>query len=144
MKKIIVLLSILIMGSCVNKVEAPKPAKPIDKPTMENILYDLALLQALKSYSPEKLGKNNINSKTYIYQKYNIDSLQFAENNKYYASDFTEYQAMFTRVTDRLQKEKAAMDTIVKKEYAAKNKKRLDSIAALAKKTAAVKTISKP
>lgn len=143
MKKIIVLLSILIVASCTNKAEIPKPAKPIDKPTMENILYDLALLQALKSYSPEKLTKNNINSKTYIYQKYKIDSLQFVENNKYYASDFTEYQAMFGRVTDRLQKQKAETDTIIKKEAVVKNKKRLDSIAAIAKKAAATKASTK-
>ncbi|MEO8515396.1 MAG: DUF4296 domain-containing protein [Flavobacterium sp.] len=143
MKKIIVLLSILIMGSCVNKAETPQPAKPIDKPTMENILYDLAILQALKSYSPEKLTKNDINSRTYIYQKYNIDSLQFAENNKYYASDFTEYQAMFGRVTDRLQKQKAEIDNIIKKENIVKNKKRLDSIAAIAKKTTASKVTPK-
>ena len=135
MKKSIVLLSVWIMiSSCVNKSEIPKPAKPIDKPTMENILYDLALLQALKSYSPEKLTKNEINSKTYIYQKYHIDSLQFVENNKYYASDFTEYQAMFGRVTDRLQKQKTEMDTILGKELKIKNKKRLDSVAAIAKK----------
>ena len=143
MKKIIVLLLIVVMGSCVNKTEAPKPAKLIDKPTMENILYDLAVLQALKSYSPEKLSKNSINSKTYIYQKYKIDSLQFVENNKYYASDFTEYQAMFNRVTDRLQKEKTIMDTIIKKELMVKTKKRLDSIAALDKKNTAVKTTPK-
>lgn len=131
------------MGSCVNKVETPLPTKPIDKSTMENILYDLAILQALKSYSPEKLTKNGINSKTYIYQKYKIDSLQFAENNKYYASDFTEYQAMFARVTDRLQKQKTEMDTIIKKEAIVKNKKRLDSVAAVAKKTTVTKVTPK-
>lgn len=143
MKKIIILLSLLIICSCVNKTEAPKPAKPIDKPTMENILYDLALLQALKSYSPEKLGKNDINPKTYIYQKYKIDSLQFVENNKYYASNFTEYQAMFNRVTERLEKEKKAMDDILKKDAIVKNKKRLDSIAAVAKKKAIEKATPK-
>ena len=58
MKKIILVLSILIfISACSNKNEIPKPAKPIDKAAMENILYDLALLQALKSYSPEKLTK---------------------------------------------------------------------------------------
>lgn len=143
MKKIIVLLSVLIIAGCSKKNDIPKPAKPIDKPTMENILYDLALLQALKSYSPEKLTKNDINSKTYIYQKYKIDSLQFVENNKYYASDFTEYQAMFGRVTDRLQKQKAETDTIIKKEAVVKNKKRLDSVAAIAKKAAKTKTTTK-
>ena len=117
MKKIILVLSILIfISACSNKNEIPKPAKPIDKAAMENILYDLALLQALKSYSPEKLTKNSINSKTYIYQKYKIDSLQFVENNKYFASDIEAYKIMFENVSNRLQKEKNQMVTILSKE----------------------------
>jgi len=117
MKKIVLLLSILIIiSACTDKNAVPKPQKPIDKIVMENILYDLALLQALKSYSPEKLTENNINSKTYIYQKYKIDSLQFVENNKYFASNTEEYNAMFERVALRLQNQKTKLDTLLKKE----------------------------
>ncbi|MEO8235562.1 MAG: DUF4296 domain-containing protein [Flavobacterium sp.] len=129
MKKIILLLSILIfISACSNKNEIQKPAKPIDKAVMENILYDLALLQALKSYSPEKLTKNNIDSKTYIYQKYKIDSVQFLENNKYFASDIETYKLMFENVSNRLQKEKSQIDTILNKESKIKAKKIRDSI----------------
>ena len=95
---------------------------------MENILYDLALLQALKSYSPEKLKENSINPKTYIYQKYKIDSAQFAQSNKYYASDINEYKLMFENVSTRLQNKKAQIDTIVKKEEQIKSQKKKDSI----------------
>lgn len=133
MKKIILLLSILIIGACSNKNEIPKPAKPIDKEVMENILYDLALLQALKSYSPEKLTKNNIDSKNYIYQKYKIDSLQFVENNKYFASDIEAYKLMFENVSNRLQKEKSELDTIINKELKIKAKKTQDSLKKLPK-----------
>ncbi|WP_395047942.1 DUF4296 domain-containing protein [Flavobacterium sp.] len=136
MKKIILVLSILIfISACSNKNEIPKPAKPIDKAVMENILYDLALLQALKSYSPEKLTKNSINSKTYIYQKYKIDSLQFVENNKYFASDIETYKLMFENVSNRLQKEKNQMDTILSKELKIKIKKSHDSLAKINKKS---------
>lgn len=136
MKKIILVLSILIfISACSNKNEIPKPAKPIDKAAMENILYDLALLQALKSYSPEKLTKNSINSKTYIYQKYKIDSLQFVENNKYFASDIEAYKIMFENVSNRLQKEKNQMDTILSKELKIKTKKSQDSLEKITKKS---------
>ena len=136
MKKILLLLSILIfISACSNKNEIPKPAKPIDKAVMENILYDLALLQALKSYSPEKLTKNSINSKTYIYQKYKIDSLQFVENNKYFASDIETYKIIFENVSNRLQKEKNQMDTILNKELKIKAKKVRDSIVKASKKS---------
>jgi hypothetical protein len=133
MKKIVLFLLVLIVGACNSKNEIPKPAKPIEKAVMEDILYDLALLQALKSYSPEKLTKNNINSKTYIYQKYKIDSLQLVENNKYYASDFAEYQIMFNHVAERLEKQKAEMDTLAKKEEKKTQKKKKDSLANISK-----------
>jgi hypothetical protein len=117
MRKIVLFLSILlIVSACSEKNGIPKPAKPIDAAVMENILYDLALLQALKSYSPEKLTQNNINSATYIYQKYKIDSLQLAENNKYFASDMEQYNLMFNRVNERLQNQKKEMDSLLKKE----------------------------
>ena len=111
------MLSVLIMGlGCSSKNEAPKPEKPIEPAVMEDILYDLALLQALKSYSPEKLEENKVNTKTYIYQKYKIDSAQFAENNRYLASNIEEYKALFEKVTARLEKKKAEIDAIVQKE----------------------------
>ena len=143
MKKIILLLSIvIIISSCSNKSEIPKPAKPIDKAVMENILYDLALLQALKSYSPEKLTENSINSKTYIYQKYKIDSLQFVENNKYFASDIEAYKIMFENVSNRLQKEKTEMDTILSKELKIRTKKLQDSLKKIPKKLRETKNIA--
>ena len=135
MKKIILLLSILIIfNACSNKNDIPKPAKPIDKATMENILYDLALLQALKSYSPEKLSKNRINPKTYIYKKYKIDSLQFAQNNKYFASDIEEYKKMFENISNRLIAEKKLVDAIIKKEDKKQAKRIRDSFIKLEKK----------
>ena len=129
MKKIILLLSVLIIiGACSNKNEIPKPAKPIDKAVMENILYDLALLQALKSYSPDKLIKNSVDSKTYIFKKYKIDSVQFVENNKYFAADIENYKLMFENVSNKLQKEKNQIDTIINKESKIKARKIRDSI----------------
>lgn len=134
MRKIILILSIFIIAACNNKSENEKPKKMIDKTVMQNILYDLAVLQAIKSNSPEKFGKNDINPKTYIYQKYKIDSLQFAQNNKYYTANMQSYRVMFQSVTDRLKKEKDALDTIIKRKEKAKSKKMRDSILKIAKK----------
>ena len=134
MKKIIFILSIVLVAACSNKSENQKPKKIIDKAVMKNILYDLALLQAIKSYSPEKFGKNDINPKTYIYQKYKIDSLQFAQNNKYYAADMESYKAMFQSVTDKLKKEKDVLDTIIKRKERAKSKRVRDSMLKIANK----------
>lgn len=134
MKKFIILLVSLIYLGCNNKSEPKKPNKFIETETMENILYDLALLQALKSNSPDKMKENSINPKTYIYQKYKIDSLQFAQNNIYYATQSDEYSLMFERISKKIQTNKAKVDTIMSRELKIKNKKTTDSLIKNSKK----------
>jgi hypothetical protein len=134
MKKILFCITTVILTACSNNIEVQKPKKLIEEETMENILYDLALLQALKGYSPKELVKNEVDPKTYIYQKYKIDSLQFVENNRYYSADVQNYMSMFSKVIERLDKEKKAMKEIVKKETEAKQKKMRDSIVNSSKK----------
>lgn len=128
MNKIILLLVTFFLLSCSNKNKIQKPAKLIEKESMEKIYYDLALLQALKTSAPEKMFPNKINPQTYIYQKYKIDSLQFVQNNNYYAEDIEEYKAMFDRVTVKLKLQKAEIDTIVNREIRLKSKKIADSL----------------
>lgn len=129
MKKLLFFISTsLILAACSNKGEFEKPEKLIEKETMENILYDLALLQALKGHSPKELAKNNVEARTYIYQKYKIDSMQFVQSNRYYSADIDGYKLMFDHVIQRLDKEKKAAKAIVKKETEAKKKKAKDSI----------------
>lgn len=134
MKKILFCITTVVLAACSNNIEVQKPKKLIEKETMENILYDLALLQALKGHSPKELTKNEVDPKTYIYQKYKIDSLQFVENNRYYSADVQNYMSMFSKVIERLDKEKKAVKEIVKKETEAKQKKIRDSIANSSKK----------
>lgn len=142
MKKILFILTTLFFLSCNNKSEIKKPNKFIESETMENILYDLALLQALKSYSPDKLKENSINPKTYIYQKYKIDSLQFAQNNIYYATQSDEYSLMFERISKKIQANKAKADTIISRELKIKNKRITDSLIK-SSKTKSVKKVKK-
>jgi Fe2+ transport system protein B len=132
--RIIVFVFTLFIVACTSKNNIPIPKKPIKKEVMENILYDLAILQALKSYSPEVLTKNNINSKTYIYQKYKIDSLQLVQNNLYFASNTEEYAKMFEKVVEKIQKQKSNIDAIILKEITLKTKKIRDSMQKNSKK----------
>ncbi|HBI01547.1 MAG TPA: DUF4296 domain-containing protein, partial [Flavobacterium sp.] len=46
-----------------------KPSKLIEEEKMVDILYDLSILDALKSSNPKVLDENNIDSQTYIYRK---------------------------------------------------------------------------
>ena len=138
MKRLLFLIATITLVSCSNKVEVKEPEKLIEKETMENILYDLALLQALKGHSPQELAKNEIDPKTYVYQKYKIDSLQFVENNRYYSANIESYMQMFDRVIERLEKEKKKIKTIVDKEDKAEEKRIKDSIAKTSKKKSTI------
>jgi hypothetical protein len=44
---------------------------------------------------PLRLSEEQINSSTYIYKKYAIDSLTFYQNQRYYAADVKQYKKMY-------------------------------------------------
>jgi hypothetical protein len=123
MKKIIILLAIvLVFISC--KDEAVKePNSLIEKETMVNIMYDLAVLDGIKYQNPASLDSFKINPKKYIYNKYKIDSLQFAQSNIYYASNHEEYLAIVDEVNARLVNNKAETTALIKAEAKKKIKK---------------------
>ena len=95
-----------------NSVE--KPSNLIDKDKMVDILYDISLLEAIKT---QNIG-GGISSKMgndYIYKKYKIDSIQFVKSNIYYASDIEEYKKMFEEIKQRLTAETTKIDAKMKK-----------------------------
>jgi len=115
MKNILFFFSaILLLASCKNEV-VEKPAKLIDEDQMVNIIYDLALLEAIKSQYQISATENQVNPKEYIYKKYNIDSLQFAQSNHYYASDIGNYKKMYDKVSQRLADQQKLADSLAKK-----------------------------
>lgn len=129
MKHSIILATLVFTFVACNKSTIEKPENLIDRNTMEKILYDIALLQAVKGHDATLLPKNKINPKTYIYQKYKIDSAQFANSNKYYASDITVYKAMYDNVITKINTDKKTVDKKIRKKYAEKQKRYRDSIA---------------
>lgn len=104
---------IFVFSACKDEM-VEKPKKLIDKKTMTNILYDLAILDALKSNQAPLLEQKNINPTTFIYQKYAIDSLQLVENNKYYAADIKAYKKMYEAVEKRLEEAAVLNDSLMK------------------------------
>ncbi|TDD78463.1 DUF4296 domain-containing protein [Flavobacterium caseinilyticum] len=113
MRKIITFLAILTLYvSCKDEV-VKKPERLIDKEVMIDVMYDLAVLEAIKYQNPASLDTFKINSRDYIYKKYKIDSLQFAKSNVYYASDYEDYKLMFEQITKRLDANKKSADSLV-------------------------------
>ena len=134
MRKSIAIVCLLFLIIGCNDSVIKKPKNLIEKEKMINVLYDLSLLESMKSQNING-GISNKSASDYIYKKYKIDSLQFAKSNAYYASDYREYKKMYDALSDRLKKEKTAVDLIIKKEAKkeaalkkAKEKKVQDSI----------------
>jgi hypothetical protein len=103
MKKIGVLfLLFAILISC-QKPAIPKPDNLIDEDVMVDIMFDISILEAMKSQKGDVLEANAINPNTYIFKKYKIDSLQFANSDKFYASDIKKYKGIFDKVNKRIE-----------------------------------------
>lgn len=103
MKKIAILFLIFSVFASCQKSAIEKPDKLIEEDVMVNIIYDLAILEAIKSQNVTPLETHNINPNDYIYKKYKIDSLQFAKNDKYYASDIKKYKSIYDRVSLKIE-----------------------------------------
>jgi hypothetical protein len=108
MKKLLLIFSSVFLVSCSDNA-APKPEHLLDKEQMVSILYDLALLQSIKSFNPAVLDTNNVDSHKYIYKKYKIDSLTFAQNHTYYASDIKVYEKIEKEVSKRIQQQRDSL-----------------------------------
>ena len=96
------LCGILLFISC-EKAVLPKPKNLIESAKMEQIIYDMTLLEAIKSQVSMDKNKFTGKTKDYIFKKYKIDSLLFVKSNQYYAAaDIIEYRKMFERVKEKL------------------------------------------
>lgn len=105
MKKLALALLTVIAFSCGGDT-VEKPKRLLSEDEMSNIIFDMTMLQAMRSLQPQVLDYNNIKPKEYIFKKYKIDSLTFAQNNAWYASDLETYEKIQKKVTDRIKAER--------------------------------------
>jgi hypothetical protein len=110
MKKLVLIILGALVMSCGNDA-VPRPQHLLKERDMVNILYDISLLQAIKSFTPKSLNQNNVEPSKYIYNKYKIDSLTFAENHLYYASNLEKYEKIQKEVAEKIKKNKAQFTT---------------------------------
>ncbi|MCP2027986.1 hypothetical protein L1276_003154 [Flavobacterium sp. HSC-32F16] len=113
MKNCLVILLVLFLSVSCKKEVVKQPAKLIEKDKMIDIMYDLSLLEAMKYQHPQLIDSTETNPTKFILKKYKVDSLQFAQNNMYYAADYENYKDMFDEVGKRLAKVQRATDSIV-------------------------------
>lgn len=110
----------LILG-CVDSDRPSKPDNLIPKETMSDILYDVFLLNAAKGINKRILEQNGVFPREYVYQKYKIDSLQFAKSNAYYSYDTKTYEGIMQRVKQKIEYQKKKNDSINMREEKARD-----------------------
>src|SRR5690606_11680668 len=69
----------------------------------------------------------------YVFKRHNIDSLQFAESNNYYAFHVKEYDAIYNMVSDSLEKLKEKLKEQEANEWKVQTKREEDSLKAIQK-----------
>ncbi|RZS99642.1 DUF4296 domain-containing protein [Aquimarina brevivitae] len=130
-KLLIILVSFVVILACQNVKKAPKPDRVIEEELMVKILTDIAVVKAAKGSHRRLMEEHHINPEAYILNKYDIDSVVFAQNNAWYANQLKEYERIFARVRDRLSASKEEYKLLSQKE---------DSIQAIKDSIAQAKT----
>ena len=130
MKNFIVILLVLFLSISCKKDVVKQPEKLIEKDKMIDIMYDLSLLEAMRYQKPLSLDSIDNDPTKYILKKYKVDSLQFAQNNMYYASDYDSYKDMFDEVNKRISVVQRAADSLAKRDEkkAAKESKKKTAV----------------
>ncbi len=105
MKKVATLIGFCFLLSCGEKL-IEEPANLIPRDKMVLILKDMSILNAAKGINIGMLKDNGIDPTNYVFNKYEIDSAQFVESNRYYASLPLEYEAIYTEIDEIIEKEK--------------------------------------
>ena len=128
MKQFGYILFVFFVVSCQDIQPVKKPAKLIGKAEMQEILYEIAIVNAARGYDIQKLSKYGVAPETYIFEKYDIDSLQYAENVSYYSSDIESYKEMYLAIQKRAEGEFTYHDSLAKRKKRIKDSLRTEEV----------------
>jgi len=109
------LLVILVIGqflSCQEVVRPQVPEQIIPESQMVDILVEAYIGNAARSNNNRVLRMGGVQLDSILYQKYGIDSLQFAQNTAYYAAQIDPYMRILEGVEKELTLVKKSLDSI--------------------------------
>ena len=109
MKKYLILIILII--SCSDNI----PDNLISKKKMENIIFDVMILNASSGFDLKI--DNKLLSDEFIYKKYNIDSLQFFESELYYSKNPKDHYEIYAKVKIRILKSIDSLRSIDSLQY---------------------------
>ncbi|MDA8612016.1 DUF4296 domain-containing protein [Flavobacteriaceae bacterium] len=108
----------LLLGSCSGTGNVKKPVNLISEKKMEAVLYDAIVLDVMSTFSEKNPTFEALMGKSYLYKKYDIDSLQLVESENYYAKNPRVYFKIHSNVLKRIEITKDSLDRIAKQEKA--------------------------
>ncbi|WP_370477733.1 DUF4296 domain-containing protein [Tamlana flava] len=137
-KYLLAIVLVLMVVAC-KKVKGPdKPKNLISKKEMVNILIDAKLVSSASAMNKRIMRDSGMVIKNYVFVKYNIDSLQFAQSNDYYAFHIKDYEDIYTEVEDSLERLKQKLKEQEAEEWKMQTKREEDSLKAIKKDSAEV------
>ena len=112
MKKLIFIV-VIFFGCNKDSQKITAPENLISQEKMIDVIYEMTLINVSKGVNRSVLENNGVVPEIYIFNKYNIDSLQFALSNEFYSNDLDKYLEIYNRVKEKLQQNKQiALDSI--------------------------------
>ena len=102
----------MVMVSCGEKL-LEKPENLIPKGEMIKILKDLTIINSAKNTNIIVLNDYNFEPTSLVFSEYGVDSLQFVESDRYYASLPNEYESIYEALEKLLEEEKNVENALV-------------------------------
>ena len=116
MRKKVILLACLICLGCAPQNSVEPPEQLISPEKMEDVLYDLSLIKALKNTNFQKEESKSILTPDYLFKKHIIDSLQWEENLRYYSKNPKQFLLIYKKVQERYPQVLDSIDTLLLRE----------------------------
>ncbi len=116
MRKKVILLACLICLGCAPQNSVEPPEQLISPEKMEDVLYDLSLIKALKNTNFQTEESKSILTPDYLFKKHNIDSLQWEENLRYYSKNPKQFLLIYKKVQERYPQVLDSIDTLLLRE----------------------------
>jgi len=105
MKKLFfILLLCICTQSCQNIERSPKPDPFFGEEKMSDILVEMYLIEGAQSSNRRSFLQTGIKPDSFIYGKYDIDSLSYQKNLYYYTDRAEEYVELLELVENKLEK----------------------------------------
>lgn len=113
MKQIFYILILVIsFSSCQTVERSEKPDNLIEEEKMVEVLTEVSLLNSARNFNKRLFENTGITPEEYIYEKFDIDSLQLERSNNYYAENYDRYEEIYAEVKENLEKMKVKLDSI--------------------------------